>query len=128
MQHIIYFWVCIWLHSIQNILKFTDNYSYHSLSESLLYQLRDQSQTKFQINVLLSATLITYCLKLRNQTDKNNTISFSTGIHSGKFLYPYSGNGQTGIARDSYCYQFFSNSLCNLTICLTLTQKLEKLQ
>lgn len=91
----IYFCVCIWLHSIQKILTFTGNpYSTNSGTK--------QIQTKFQVTVLLSATLITYCLKFRNQIDKKNTASFSIGTHSGKFLYPYSGNEQIGIARDSY--------------------------
>lgn len=41
----IYFCVCIWLQYVKKILMFMGNYRYHSLSESLLYKLRDQTDS-----------------------------------------------------------------------------------
>lgn len=46
---------------------------------------------------MLSA-VVTYYLKLRNEIDRNNTVSFAFGMHSGKFPHLNSGNEGIGTA------------------------------
>lgn len=89
----IYFCVCIWLQYVKKILMFMGNYRYHSLSESLLYKLRDQTDSdKFSDKCFAIWYSYYLYMKLRNKTDTNNTESFSMGTHCRKFLYPYFGN------------------------------------